>query len=181
MRNPVCECAKPFELKSELQLDKTLKEAFVDSSKYDPNNVIGDLESVLAVNPHRHEMRLLDGILYHDDEHAVGFRDVSKDEFWVRGHFPDRPLMPGVLICECAAQLSSYFAIKNKLVDSGYVGLGGLEKVRFRGPVVPGNRLIVMLKIGKVRRNRMFTADFQGFVDDGIVVEGIVRGVALGE
>ena len=104
-----------------------------------------------------------------------------KGYVWIRGHFPDRPLMPGVLILECAAQLSSYFAIKAKLVDNGYVGLGGLEKARFRGPVLPGNRLIVMLRRGKVRRNQMFTADFQGFVDKTLVVDGIIKGVALGE
>ena len=158
-----------------------MKEAFVDFSKFDEDNAVADLDEVLAVNPHRYELRLLDGVLFQDDEYAVGYRDVSADEFWVRGHFPDRPLMPGVLICECAAQLSSYFAIKTKLVDNGYVGLGGLEEVRFRGPVVPGDRLIVMLKRGKVRRNRLFSADFQGFVDQKLVVQGVVKGVALGE
>ena len=158
-----------------------MKEAVVDFSKFESGELVGDLQAVLDTNPHRHEMRLLDGILYHDEQHAVGFRDVGHDEFWVRGHFPDRPLMPGVLICECAAQLSSYFALKYKLVDNGYVGLGGLEKVRFRGPVTPGDRLIVMLKLGKVRRNRLFSAEFQGFVDKSLVVQGVVTGVALGE
>ena len=56
-----------------------------------------------------------------------------------------------------------------------------LEEIRFRGPVVPGNRLLIMLAKGKVRRNRMFTAKFQGFVDQSLVVDGIIRGVALGE
>ena len=158
-----------------------MKNALVDFSTFDENEIVADLDAVLGINPHRHEMRLLDGVLYQTEEYAVGFRDISKDEFWVRGHFPDRPLMPGVLMCECAAQLSSYFAIKTKLVDNGYVGLGGLDSVRFRGPVVPGNRLIVMLKRGKVRRNRIFSAEFQGFVDETLVVEGVVKGVALGE
>ena len=108
-------------------------------------------------------------------------RDISDDAFWVRGHFPERPLMPGVLICECAAQLSSYYALKTKLVDNGYVGLGGLESVKFRGPVVPGDRLIVMLKKGRARRNAMFAASFQGFVDGNLVIDGIIKGVALGE
>jgi len=161
--------------------EEKLKDALVDYSKFAENKVVADLDEIAEINPHRFEMRLLDGVLYIDEQYAVGFRDISADEFWVRGHFPDRPLMPGVLICECAAQLSSYFAIKSKLVDNGYVGLGGLEKVRFRGPVVPGDRLIVMLKRGKVRRNQMFTADFQGFVDQTLIVDGVIKGVALGK
>ena len=158
-----------------------MKDALVDNSKFDQNQVVADLDELLEVNPHRFEMRLLDGVLYIDDDYAVGYKDLSSEEFWIRGHFPNRPLMPGVLIVECVAQLSSFFAIKAKLVDNGYVGLGGLEKVRFRGPVVPGDRLIVMLKKGKVRRNYMFTADFQGFVGETLVVDGIIKGVALGE
>ena len=66
------------------------------------------------------------------------------------------------------------------MVDNGFVGLGGLENIRFRNAVVPGDRLIVMLKKGKVRRNAMFTADFQGYVDGTLVVDGMIKGVALG-
>ena len=153
----------------------------VDSSEFDENNILITKEQIREVNPHRFELMLLDGILYIDDERAVGFKDIEHDAFWVRGHFPDRPLMPGVLICECAAQLSSYFAHKTKLVDNGYVGLGGFETVKFRGPVVPGDRLIVMLKKGRARRNAMFAAAFQGFVDGTLVVDGVIKGVALGE
>jgi 3-hydroxyacyl-[acyl-carrier-protein] dehydratase len=158
-----------------------LKSAFVDFSEFDSEKPIISWDEVREINPHRHEMSLLDGILYLTETHAVGFKNVTDDEFWVRGHFPSRPLMPGVLICECAAQLSSYFAISTKMVDSGYVGLGGLESIRFRGPVVPGDQLIVMLQRGKVRKNAMFTADFQGFVDQTLVVDGTIKGVALGE
>lgn len=156
------------------------KEYFVDFSEFDVNNVLVSKEGIEEVNPHRFELSLLDGILYIDDDRAVGFKDVSDDEFWVRGHFPGRPLMPGVLMCECAAQLSSYYALKSKLVDQGYVGLGGLESIRFRAPVVPGDRLIVMLRKGRVRRNAMFSAEFQGFVDSTLVVDGVIKGVALG-
>lgn len=134
----------------------------------------------MEVNPHRYEMQLLDGIVFINDDNAVGFKSLADDEFWIRGHFPDRALMPGVLMCECAAQLSSYFAITTKMVDNGYVGLGGLESVRFRGPVVPGDTLIVMLQKGRVRRNAMFTAEFQGFIDETLVVDGVIKGVALG-
>ena len=138
-----------------------------------------DREGIKAVNPHRFELLLLDGVLYCSEDRAVGYLDVQPDAFWVRGHFPDRPLMPGVLICESAAQLSSYYAIKTGLVSNGVVGLGGLSDVRFRNPVVPGNRLLLMLKKGKARVNAMFNAEFQGFVDGTLVVDGVIKGVAL--
>ena len=112
----------------------------------------------MKVNPHRFEMQLLDAVLLMTKTHAVGYLDVTEEMFWVRGHFPDRPLMPGVLICESAAQLSSYFAIETGLVSNGVVGLGGLEAIRFRGPVVPGDRLILMLEKGRARPNAMFKA-----------------------
>lgn len=157
------------------------KDTYVDFTEFDEDKVLVSKEGICEVNPHRFELQLLDGILYIDDDRAVGFKDITDDAFWVRGHFPDRPLMPGVLICECAAQLSSYYAHTTKLVDNGYVGLGGLESVRFRGPVVPGDRLIVMLKKGRARRNAMFSAFFQGFVNKTLIVDGVIKGVALGE
>lgn len=157
------------------------KESIVDFSEFDQNKVIVTRDEICQLNPHRFEMLLLDGILLLEEERAVGYLDIKDDMFWIRGHFPDKPLMPGVLICECAAQLSSYYALKTKMVDGGYVGLGGLQDIRFRGPVVPGDRLIVMLQKGKSRPNAMFIANFQGYVGDTLVVDGAIKGVALGE
>lgn len=131
------------------------------------------------MNPHRFEMALLDGIVFQTEERIVGFKDVSGGEFWVRGHFPGRPLMPGVLMCECAAQLSSYFALMNNMVTKGNIGLGGLENVRFRGPVVPGDRLVIMMKRDRFRQNIIFNSDFQGYIDQTLVVEGTIIGVVL--
>ncbi len=158
-----------------------MKSSFVDFSEFDCEKVLISRDEILKINPHRFEMMLLDGIVYHTENHVVGFKDVTQDEFWVRGHFPDKPLMPGVLICECAAQLSSYFAITNGMVTEGYVGLGGLEEIRFRAPVLPGNRLVIMLQRGKVRKNVIFSADFQGYVDENLVAEGTIKGVVLKE
>ena len=156
------------------------KDSIVDFADFNPENVLFSRDDICKINPHRFEMLLLDGILLMNEDYAVGFKDLTDDAFWVRGHFPGRPLMPGVLICECAAQLSSYFALSTKMVDEGYVGLGGLESVRFRQPVVPGDRLIVMLKKGRVRHNAMFSADFQGYVDQRLVVDGVNKSFALG-
>ena len=156
-----------------------MKPPFVDFSEFSFDNVLVDVEGIQKINPHRFELQLLSGILYQSDERAVGFKDLTDDEFWVRGHFPGYPLMPGVLICECAAQLSSYFAAVTDIVSEGYIGLAGLDNVRFRGPVSPGDRLLVMLRRGKVRRNVLFNADFQGYVGEKLVVDGVIKGTAL--
>jgi 3-hydroxyacyl-[acyl-carrier-protein] dehydratase len=156
-----------------------LKNTFVDFSDIDFNNVLVSREEIMKVNPHRFEMALLDGIVYQTEQAIVGFKDVSNSEFWVRGHFPDRPLMPGVLMCECAAQLSSYFALTNNMVTQGNIGLGGLDNVRFRGPVIPGDRLVIMMKRNRSRQNVIFYSDFQGYVDENLVVDGTITGVVL--
>lgn len=158
-----------------------MKAQLVDASLFDLDVVTIDREGIMEVNPHRHEMMLLDGICLITDEYAVGFSDISEDDFWVRGHFPDRPLMPGVLMCEAAAQLSAFYAKEAKLAETGTVGLGGLDSVKLRGPVVPGDRLVLMLKRGRVRKNVMFTAEFQGFVNDTLVIDGVIKGVVLNE
>ena len=72
--------------------------------------------------------------------------------------------MPGVIMCEAAAQLASYYTQKFDLLGSEMVGFGGLEEVRFRDPVIPGDRLYVMTQLTKVRRGRMIVCRFQGFV-----------------
>ncbi len=159
-----------------------LKEVIVDFSEFDESKPIATREQIDAVNPHRDHLALLDGILYEDFEQgkAVGYYDVREDEFWVSGHFPGRPIMPGVVTCECAAQLCSYFAKRSKLLES-LIGLGGLDEVRFRGPVLPGDRLITMLEKVKGRQNMLIVGRFQCFVRQELVVEGFIRGVALKE
>lgn len=163
----------------DIRLDYVSKDPFVSFSDFAYDNIVISKEEIFQVNPHRFEMMLLDGILLVNDDFAVGFKDLTDDEFWIRGHFPHRPLMPGVLMCECAAQLSSYFAVVKGIVTDRMVGLGGLEEVRFRGPVIPGDRLTVMLKKGKVRKNVIFKAAFQGYVDETLVVDGVIKGVAI--
>jgi 3-hydroxyacyl-[acyl-carrier-protein] dehydratase len=83
------------------------KDFIVNFSEFDPNKVLFSRAAIEKVNPHRFELSLLDGILFEDTEGGryVSFTDTKPTDFWTRGHFPNRPLMPGVLICEVAAQL----------------------------------------------------------------------------
>jgi 3-hydroxyacyl-[acyl-carrier-protein] dehydratase len=159
-----------------------LNAPIVDFSEFDPTRKILDREGIEKFNPHRFELSLLDGILFEDFEvnvRAVGIHHVRNDEFWVRGHFPNFPLMPGVVVCECAAQLCAYVASRSRVYIQGLMALGGLDEVRFRGPVKPGDELIIMLNRTKFRANIMIISQFQCYVNRNIVAEGTIRGAVL--
>ena len=88
--------------------------------------------------------------------------------------------MPGVLMCESAAQMCSYYARRFDLLgDVKVVGFGGLEDVRFRDPVRPGDRLYIVCKMVRVRRGAIIVCRFQGFVRKTLVVEGLIKGIPL--
>ena len=158
-----------------------IKDPIVDFSEFDPDHLVADLDDVYGHNPHRYELALLDGVLFIDDDRAVGFKDLAEDAFWVRGHFPERAVMPGVLICECAAQLTAFFASHHKVKGDGYMGLGGLEEVRFRSPVSPGDKLIVMLRKKRFRPGILVYTEFQAYVDQTLCAEGVIKGAMLND
>ncbi|MEM6472172.1 MAG: 3-hydroxyacyl-ACP dehydratase FabZ family protein [Planctomycetota bacterium] len=156
-------------------------EFIVDLSLLNADQPIADLETIRGFNPQRDEMEHLTGILYEDLDslRCAGYKDVSHEEFWCRGHMPGMPVMPGVIQLEAVAQLSSYFAQKYDLLGAEMVGFGGVDGARFRDVVVPGDRLVLMIKLTRARRGRMIVADFQGVVGDKLVVDGVVRGIPL--
>ena len=154
-------------------------EPIVDLSRIDPDKVLVGKEEIRQVNPQRYEMEQLDGILYEDREHSVfvGYKDVREDEFWVRGHIPGRPLLPGVLMIEAAAQLASYYGHRT-LKDCPFVGFSGVDETKFRGTVVPPSRLILMAK-GVEARPRRVRCYVQGFVDGRMVFETLITGMPV--
>jgi 3-hydroxyacyl-[acyl-carrier-protein] dehydratase len=157
------------------------KQLLFDLSTIDFNSVTADIEEIRKYNPQRFEMEQLTAIVHEDLEAGVcvGYKDISSDEFWVRGHMPGMPLMPGVVMLEGAAQLCSYFVQKNQMLGAPMVGFGGLEEVRFRDPVVPGERIVYIGKLHRVRARRMLVSRFQGVVGENVVVEGIVKGIPI--
>jgi 3-hydroxyacyl-[acyl-carrier-protein] dehydratase len=157
------------------------KELLVDLSLVDFDRPVAMVDDIRRYNPQRFEMEQLTAVVYVNeaDYSCVGYKDVTDNEFWVRGHMPGMPLMPGVVMLESIAQLCSFVTQRYDLLGASIVGFGGLEDVRFRDPVVPGDRLIVMCKLNKVRRGRMIVCDFQGVVGDRIVVEGVLKGIPI--
>ena len=157
------------------------RDYIIHPDEYDLGNVIADVHEIRRWNKQRFEMEQLTAIVHEDRERGlcVGYKDLARDEFWARGHFPVMPLMPGVMMCEAAAQLSSYFTQKYNLLDAKLIGFGGLEDVRFREPVVPGDRLVIAVERVRVRPKAMIICRFQGLVRDNIVVDGIIKGVPL--
>jgi 3-hydroxyacyl-[acyl-carrier-protein] dehydratase len=155
-------------------------ELHLDPSAVDWERVVADAEAIRRVNPQRFEMEQLTAIVLLDKErHLIaGYKDVGADEFWVRGHMPDFPLLPGVLMCEAAAQLVSYYATTENEHPDEFLGFGGMEHVRFRGMVKPGDRLQLIGKGLRVRR-RQTVFNVQGFVGGGLVFHGDIIGVPL--
>jgi 3-hydroxyacyl-[acyl-carrier-protein] dehydratase len=141
---------------------------------------MADQEAIRQVNPQRHEMEQLTAIVHIDQAQniIVGYKDVGADEFWVRGHMPDEPLMPGVLMCEAAAQLCAYFVCRHGAYEHQFIGLSGLENVRFRAPVRIGDRLVLVAKGLKIHRKQMLF-NVQGFVNGAMVFHADVIGVPL--
>lgn len=155
-------------------------ELHFDLSGIDLNRVIADKEAIRNANPQRFEMEQLDAIVYLDPEAKiiVGYKDVRPDEFWVRGHMPGYPLMPGVLMCEASAQLCAYYSTAQNLTHGDFLGFGGMENVRFRNQVRPGDRLVLVGKGLKIHR-RQIIFNVQGVVGDTLVFHADIIGMAI--
>jgi 3-hydroxyacyl-[acyl-carrier-protein] dehydratase len=155
-------------------------ELHLDPTQLDCSRVVADLEAIRRVNPQRFEMEQLTAIVRVDPQQhiVVGYKDIRPDEFWVRGHMPDYALMPGVMMCEAAAQLCSYYITSHKVMAADFIGFGGLENVRFRLPVRPGDRLILVGKAIKLHR-RQSVFNVQGFVGEVMVFHADIIGVPL--
>jgi 3-hydroxyacyl-[acyl-carrier-protein] dehydratase len=148
-------------------------------AELDLAQIIADRDEIMRFNPQRHEFQLLDAVFYQDIERGIiaGFHDIRDDAFWVRGHIPGRPIFPGVLMIESAAQLCSYM-YSRVVGPSGFLGFAGVDGVKFRGAVTPPSRFVIIGQAKSIKVRRMICY-MQGFVGDEMVFEAEITGMPI--
>jgi 3-hydroxyacyl-[acyl-carrier-protein] dehydratase len=153
--------------------------SIIDPGSIDLQATIFGPEEIRRRNSQRHEMEMLDRIVHFDPETRTiaGVHVVREDAFWVRGHFPDRPILPGVLMIETAGQLCSFYFGEDLDAD-GILGFAACEDVRFRGVVVPGSELLMVGEVTALR-SKMAKFSAQGYVEGERVFEGTVVGMKI--
>lgn len=112
-------------------------------------------EEIAALLPHRYPFQFIDRVLeFEDGKRVLALKNVSINEPYFRGHFPDLPVMPGVLICEALAQAGALLICRsdNDLPAGSVVVLTGIDEARFRKPVLPGDQLHLDVSLLKHRR-----------------------------
>jgi beta-hydroxyacyl-ACP dehydratase FabZ len=130
------------------------------------------IQEILTILPQRYPFLLVDRILETDGAtHMVGLKNVTINEPFFQGHFPEHPVMPGVLLVEALAQVGVVLLLNNDPGrNSKLVYFSGIDKCRFRQPVVPGDQLRIEVSVLK-QRGRYFKMKGQALVDGNLAVE----------
>lgn len=131
------------------------------------------VEEIQNLLPHRYPFALVDRIVdYVPGERAVGLKNVTFNEPHFQGHFPGRPIMPGVMIIEAMAQVGGVVLTQLPDVPEGLLMFAGIDKVRFRRPVVPGDQLLMTVELLSVKRRRFGKMQGRATVEGQLVAEG---------
>ena len=138
-----------------------------------PKKPVYNLEEIQKLLPHRYPFALVDRIMeYVPGESAVGLKNVTFNEPYFQGHFPGRPLMPGVMIVEAMAQVGGIVLTQLPDIEGSLFVFAGIDKVRFRRPVVPGDQLVMNVELICVKRRRFAKMQARAQVDGQLAAEG---------
>ncbi|MCB9881238.1 MAG: beta-hydroxyacyl-ACP dehydratase [Planctomycetes bacterium] len=139
-------------------------------------------ESLRAYLPQTREFELVDAICHLDRAEGiiVARKQWGAEPWWSFGHLPGRPLMPGVLMCEGGAQAASVLLLETQDLPKGtFIGLGGLDKVRFRGQVVPPGTIYYVSRVGLVGGTRLSKFPVQAIYEGKVVMDMTLLGMPI--
>jgi 3-hydroxyacyl-[acyl-carrier-protein] dehydratase len=148
-----------------------------------PPALILDCLAIQAYLPHREPFLFVDRIIELESyKRAVGLKNVTSNESFFRGHFPERPVMPGVLILEAMAQVAGVLAFYSMGGRRDHIPLfTGIDKAKFRALVVPGDQLRLELEVTRRRSDRVWTFGGQATVDGKLVAEAELQAMIATE
>ena len=130
-------------------------------------------EEILGLLPHRFPFALIDRVIEHvPGKKAVALKNVTINEPQFQGHFPERPLMPGVLIVESMAQVGGIIVTQMPDLPKGLFVFAGINNVKFRKPVVPGDQLVITCELLSIKRQRFGKVKGEAHVDGKLVCSG---------
>ena len=130
-------------------------------------------EEILGLLPHRFPFALLDRVIEHvPGQKAVALKNVTINEPQFQGHFPERPLIPGVLIVESMAQVGGIIVTQMPELPKGLFVFAGINNVKFRRPVVPGDQLVITCELLSIKRQRFGKVRGETHVDGKLVCSG---------
>ncbi|MGT2933877.1 3-hydroxyacyl-ACP dehydratase FabZ [Streptococcus catagoni] len=138
-----------------------------------------DIKAIQDALPHRYPMLLVDRVLEASEDHIVALKNVTINEPFFTGHFPQYPVMPGVLIMEALAQTAGVLELSKEENKDKLVFYAGMDKVKFKKQVVPGDQLIMTVEFVK-RRANIAVVNAKAEVDGKLAASGTLT-FAIGQ
>lgn len=137
------------------------------------NPVVLSNEEIMGLLPHRYPFALVDRVIeYEAGKSATAIKNVTINEPHFQGHFPGRPLMPGVLIVEAMAQVGGLIVTQMPEIPKGLFVFAGIDSVRFRRPVVPGDQLLINCELMSIKRQRFGKVKGEARVEGKLACSG---------
>lgn len=156
------------------KLKKSMLKGKASIPKYNPTQApVLDINQISAILPHRYPFLLIDKIIHLDDTTVAGVKNVTMNEFFFQGHFPDNPVMPGVLQVEAMAQIGGILVLNTVPDPENYwTYFLGIDNFRFRKMVLPGDTLIMKCELTQPIKRGICKMDGKAYVGNTLVCEG---------
>jgi len=156
------------------KLKKSILKGKTNIPKYNPSHEpVLDINEISAILPHRYPFLLIDKIIHLDDQTVAGIKNVTMNEFFFQGHFPDNPVMPGVLQVEAMAQIGGILVLNTVDDPENYwTYFLGIDNFRFRKMVLPGDTLIIKCELTQPIKRGIAKMNGKAYVGNTLVCEG---------